>query len=868
MQLTRKRIITLMLTLLLGMTLIACKNETTTTTEVAPGDLLIPQLTSPDAVFFSYEDFDITYRDLYNGVKVNDGLNQLLAMVDLDLLNDYYQSVTQEEIDVKKQKLMYGTNDQDIIDKFTEDKLEEYSLRFEESMYLMGYDDNIDDYVRLVVMRENYVKDIITDEASSDQTWYVGPSQIADYYQNTFRPDVKSIKIKFISEADAKAVMREFNLVSRAGDLMLYTGEKPLDQVPSSQLNAENTRSLTEEEILGYYIDMYNYVYQDFRSLIDKNMDVLDLLELEDLSVAYDDLKTANQSLANFVYYTLGNREDFLSGESDELYYTYAPVKYFSNRDTSYYMILNLQGFEKADVDGFEGEEADLVALIGQEKYDEIEKEMIDTNLSSESFVRRRIAELRNEHDFLIYDYYLSVDYSAVDQNYAEDEEGSLTVLASYDDKTITPDDLLEYALNQNASLYLIYASQIKAIKNAHFEDVYCQNTNQCVYDFRDNESAKMLEHINDFESLKEQFMNSMYADFYEFEDYLYLAYGVKTEEEMINNYYVKATLQPLYIFDMIKENDYEVLSTILELMQPYFDNYFSLNVRHLLIYLDRNEDGSPDDFEDFYSDLEDKASFDEKLSSFEENIREYLNANTDNSFTTLVNEYKAAKRNDETWGEFKRYGFFIMTENLSSSASLTYSSSVNKFEDSFVDGLIDLYQSYILDDFKDESYLYSETLIETTYGMHLIRAEKGKDFERPTAVFEMTFDEDEEPEFTLGLESDAEIINLEQLKIYAQYRFSVISFGTINLSELHGFTRPTIPASLTKAFDAYIASLHDALYVVGFLNSGIISQIQAGELVNEVSNYCNLTEEQLSVKMIRLNEIYLRQMFADLDLR
>jgi len=865
MRLFTKRITYFTLTLILGLVLVACGK--TTTTDVAPNDLLIPQLTNPDGLFYQTEDFDITYRDLYNSLKINDGLNQLLAMIDTDLLQDYIVAVTQEQIDTKRDKLTYGTDDPEDIESFGEERRLEYQQNFNESLYLMGYTDDIDDYIRLVLAREHYATDLMLSEDSVDETWHVGPKQVAKYYDVTYQKDIQSLKIKFLSENDAASVIRSLNLVTRTGQLMLYTGTKPLAEVPSFELNDTNTETLNDEQLLSYFIQMYNIVYQDIKTELSETATAEELINNPDLNQVYKDIKNFNNSLANFMFLTLGNYEDFTS-ETDEVpYHTYRPEKFYSGRDTAYYMILNLTGTEKADVKDFDGTKAELIELIGEEKYSEIEKEIITNNLSSQTFVTRRIAELRREHEFVIYDYYLTIDYKSIDTRYEEHEEGSLTILASYDDKIITPDQLLTYALNRNAAMYLIYSAQYKAVMARHYENVYCLNTSSCEYDYRQNESAKMLEHITEFNNLKAQFESSMYSTYYTFEDYLYLAYGVKNEAEMIQNYYVKATLQPVYIFDQIIKNDYAVLNDILELMEPYYENYFSLKAKHILIYLDRDEDGSPDNYANFYEGLEDTTEYDTKLAAFELAIRDYLEID-DKTMATLVSDYKLASRNDETWGEFKRYGFFLLTENLSNTGSLTYTSTINKYEESFVDALIAIYQDYNLEENIDKDYLYNSTLVETSYGLHLIKAEKGDKFEFPSAEFTMTYNDDNEPNFNLGLESDEERISFEQLKIYAQYRFTVIAFGTVDANALYGFTRPTIPTAVNNALKEFATSLHDALYVIGYMNVGIIQELKAGDYLNSNSQYCDINETMLFTTMNMISEIYYRQIFAELDRR
>jgi hypothetical protein len=866
MQTFTKRITTLAMIITLGFALLACGGNTTT--EIAPGELQIPRLTNPDAIFYSTEDYDITYRDLYNSVKVNDGLNQLLAMVDTDLLSDYFDEITQEQIDEKRLKLTYDTSDAEKIADLDEKTRTKYETNFEESLYLMGYTEgNYDDYIRLVLVRENYVIELMTSDDSSEETWHVGPEEIANYYDATYMSDIKSIKIKFNSATDANAIMRSLNLISKNGKLMLYTGTKPIEEVPSFELNETNTQELTEAEILEYYILMYNIVYTDYREPLNVESTVQELMQLDELTLNYDDVNIFNNNLARFIFFTLGNYEDYQSEENVTAYYTYKPEKFYSGRDTAYYMILNLTGYEKEMVADFEGTKAELIDIIGVDLYNEIEQEMIDNNLSAQTFVVRRIADLRRKHDFVIYDYYLAVDYKANDTNYVENEEGSLTVIASYDDKEITPDQLLTYAMNQNAAMYLVYSAQLKAVRAAHYEDVYCLDTATCEYDYTQNESAKMLEHIAAYNSMQAQFLESMYSTYYTFEDYLYLAYGVKNMEEMINNYYVKSTLQPLYIFDQIIENDYAVLNSLLDLMGPYYDNYFSLDVTHLLIYIDRDEDGSPDKYSKFYEELVDTTEYDAKLAALEAAIRTYM-ADDTKSLSDLVNAYKLASRTDATWGEFKSYGFFLLTENLSTQGSLTYANSINKFEDSFVEALISLYQTYNLEKNLDKDYLFGDALIESSYGLHFIKVEKGTAFEKPTAEFTMTFDDEEQPKFDMGFVSDQERINFEQLKLFAQYRFSVISFGSIDLEELYGFTRPEIPSTVNTALKDFATKLHDALYVVGYLNVGIISDLNSGEFVNNHAAYYQGTEAELIAVLAELNNIYNRQIFAELDLR
>jgi hypothetical protein len=198
----------------------------------------------------------------------------------------------------------------------------------------------------------------------------------------------------------------------------------------------------------------------------------------------------------------------------------------------------------------------------------------------------------------------------------------------------------------------------------------------------------------------------------------------------------------------------------------------------------------------------------------------------------------------------------------------LTYANSVNKYENSFVDALIEMYQDYKLEANVDSEFIYSDDLIETSYGVHLIRAAKGDDFDMPSAEFEMTYDEDNEPEYLEGLVNDSEYISFDQLRIFAQNRFATIAFGTVDIDELYGFTKPTLPDDITDSLNMFAKSLHDALYVVGYLNIGVMGELRLGDFDNEAASYFSGRQSDLFDAFTGLEEIYNNQIFQDLDVR
>jgi len=867
MRIYTKKLIISFIAIFLGLTITACGSDTTDTQTLTPNNSIIPELSNPDKVYLSGENYTITYGDMYQQVKINDGLTQLLAMVDSDLLSDYISNVTDEEITNRLNILVYGTDDLDEINDMSESDKTDKEKEYYDGMYLLGYDrDNMDEYVRFLVAKENYARDQITDSANSDKSWYAGPKTIADYYDKNYNFDVTTIKIKFFSLSDANNVMRLFNLVSKDGQLKLYTGDIPLSQVPNSSLDDTNTQVLSDEEILQTFIKLYNYVYSGYRTEISEDATYEDLLTNSDLVVSRDTLKKVNSKFDDFVYETLGTYENFTNGTDDTMYYTYTPVEYDSNNDSSAYMILNLYKENKPDVSDFDGNESDLVALIGRGIYEEIKQDIIDLDMDNDTFVQARMVELREKHNFKIYDYFIGKDYQSVSSDFESDEEGSETVVASYDNINISADQLLTFAMNRNAYLYSVYGVQAQYVISQHFEDVYCSDDDEtCEYDVLKNQSDEMLSHFNSYDSLEQQFNDSYYASYYTFEEYLYLAYGVRNKEEMIYKYYVKGTLQAYTIYDQIRYDDYDILNRLMELMKPYYDNYFSLKVNHLLIYLDRDEDGNPDNYADFYDSLSNKVPYDQLLVDFEKVIKAYLE-DGDKSLTDLVTDYNKASRDDETWSKFKNFGLNILTENL---GEKTYNNSVGSLEDSFTNALIDLYKEYQLPENENKDYLLSSDLVETSYGVHLIQVEKGDAFEKPSAKFTMTYDsETGDPQYDQLLVNPSDELSLDQLKVYADYRFYNIASSSGDLEAIYGLTEPKIPESVMDAIDSYFSDLYDGLYVIGYLNNIVINVLLSGDYVNEVPSYCSITESEYNDRLQIIYDIYDYQIFVDLDKR
>jgi hypothetical protein len=851
-----KKLMTLTLLGIIAFLVVSCGEDTPTTE--GPTTEQINHDFDMDTVYFRGEGYEVTYGDLYQSIKTNDGDDQLIELVDRDLLSEYFDDITQEAIDNKRIQLIYGTTDQETIDDLDEDQVEDLQKSYENGMIILGYGDNDVPYIELLVARDLYVKDLLTNPDIEDNDFYIDYEDVIEEYIKRRVGQVSTILLRYDTFEKASNVLRSNNLVEYNGALRLYTDTSvPLENVPSHKLSDANTRALTDQELLSFYIQFYNLAYDGQRDPLDTNASVEDLIANEDLTYEFEDLSTMSIRLGDLLFKSLSTIEN-----PETIYYTYKPYEVTISNDKEFFLMLNLNK-TYIDLSDFEGDKADLVTLIGQDIYDELEADLIEENLNDSTFMQRRLKALREDHGFEILDYYLKLDYDNV---VPEDMEANILdqsnhVIAVYDDVEVQVKDLLAFALERKAPLYLLHASQLDILRSEHYNDVYCDDEGECELDYTQNNSGAMNNHLNEYNELEQSFNNSQYATFYSFDDYLYLAYVARNDVEMINSY-VKRTLEPLYIYDYLSMNTTAIIEDMMAIINDYYDNYFSLDVRHILVYIDENGDGRPDDFDAYYDDLEDTTTLDQLIGDIYTDMQGFLSENEDD-LAELVSAYNDAESDDELWGPYKRFGLKIMTENLSSSGSLTYMGVHQNYDQGFVDGLIALYQRYQESENIDKDFLYSDAMVRTSFGLHLIKSEPGEDFEMPSADF--TVPEDTTYNYPEGLNNEDVRVSASQIAVFIDYRIFDIASTSVNLTEIYDLERPDLPARIKDVLEMMVQNIHDGFYANAYLNVAMMETLVDGELADD-SAYSFFTEAEIFAMFEDLSLVYTYQVFSQFE--
>ncbi len=526
-------------------------------------------------------------------------------------------------------------------------------------------------------------------------------------------------------------------------------------------------------------------------------------------------------------------------------------------------------------------DEVSLKTIINDDTiYDYLYNKLLDDYIYGDSGadnVNKAMQAMRTDLGFTIYDHFVGLDYQQMDSTFELNKKGDKSILASFDHSLtldepiiITADDFFEFALTKNAALYTLYATQYNELLNSEYftlEFGTQKNLTKNKSDGMDEMYASVENAKSYYTYLQRLYSNyGLEFNYSSFIDYAYIKYGTKTELDLLQ-YFVEGKLQPYFIHETLLKLD--SVNMIYDTVQDNFDNYFSLNVSQLLVYIDFDEDGTPDDFNDYQDQMTptEVTDFEILVAALEQAISEY-----DGSFSDLITEYNNASREDETWGLFKQNGLFLLTEDLnkqdkddsSKTHSLTYSGDYgvkDSFIPEFVDALIDLYNEYQLPQNEDLSELQSDA-VNTEFGLHFILVTPGDNFEKPSCSF--TEEDSNNPQYTVGSENSNDAPAIEQMQLYSLYKFysSVYDLTDTDIEDKYGITIPNLPVDLIDALDFYMGDLVDSFYVFGTLDVNIVEKLQSGEF--QQNSYTQLSNDDLMAMLEEISDVYYNAVFGN----
>lgn len=805
-----------------------------------------PTISNPDGTFLTYGNVTVTRGELYDRVKVLEGVNHLMNYIDERLLETYIDNVTATEVEEELQNLKFGNRTQEEIDALTEEELEDIENNYRLTLTMAGFnyqdEAEVDRFLRLAIAkRQVTIEQLIADiDANEDTTFQ---DELVAYYEENYRGDAIAIELIFQSSTEYERVLRHFNLVpSYEGGIGLYFGEDPLSSVAREDLDETNTQLLSRDEVFTYYIKLYNYLYP-YREALDENLTVSDTASFsaEYFNFNFNDMRETSAQASQAVYLFDSLKLD----DEDTLSYAVRDRQYtqMTGNTTLRSMIFKISQEDLADFD-----------TLDQAVQDEIEEAFIDS-LVNEQRVNAKMVSLRAENGLKIHDNLLALNYDNNFDQETYEENDSETVIATLDGFTVTADDLFTYMIRRVGAMHAVELyKENKLIDSVHFEDLYGSNR-----DFDQNNSQLMKDHREIILQERQNFGNGAYTWYgfspqnYEWREFLYLYYGFASDNDLVR----WLVMQNLLKYIAYPNIDY---GRAIPYVEEQFDNYFSLRVEHILVYIDMDRDLQPDDFNEFIDGLDETelTTYNFLKAQLETELINAVEGGL--SLTQVVNEYNNALRSTDPsdddfskWAQFKNYGFMIKTENLSAENNdLTYRTTTG-YVDAFVENLQRIYADYSLEENNEATTYLDDRIFTTEFGLHLVNARKGTNFEKPSAAFDNA-----DGEYDAVWENDSDVPSIEQMEAWAAREFDKL--------ENQGQTDIEIPESVDTALRLYFGPHHNRMYNNPNQNTDFFgSLVTINELIaNDVS--FTAEDDHLQVRLVALVELYESLIYPEIE--
>ncbi|QWB99670.1 hypothetical protein KHQ88_05765 [Mycoplasmatota bacterium] len=749
----------------------------------------------------------------------------------------------------------------------------------------------------------------------------------------------------------------EDNDITSTSNLVLNKEYFPIEDV--KEFTENNTSELTDDEVLTYYIKMYNYLYGEYRDELTDSASLEDLLALDNdyLDFTFEDVKENNATLATYMFSDISQLNDktysgeaktigdyaymvFKLSEADKvdlkaeimdviksslitpetattdldlmtegpyestitwesskpevisnkgtvilpeedtivsLKYT---IKVLGVQETGTKIVKVPTNGETSSIEAFDDNYDDLKTMINDDTlFADIEDIILEDMVygdSGRTNINEYLMEARKTAEFDIFDFFLSLDYqSNFDSDFDYEGRGHKTNLASIqldngEVFNITAEEFYQRGLLRNPSLMIFYAAQYdEALYSDHFETLFGTER-----DVTKNDSEYMGFLKNYISTIKNEYnqllSNPSYLDIYTqyygwnfdtFQTYLYSRYRVENEKMLVENL-VLSELRMSFIKEVLDGEN--IVDKIYAVAENNFDHFFSLKAEQVLIYFDFDEDGELDDFNEYYDELspEDQTQFDSWVSELETTIKD-----SDDSFRTIVTQYKNAKRDDEDWGTFKQNGFILKYESLNptddenQTQSITYSGEYgvkDQYVSEFTDALINLYNEY-QDPLNAEEDQLLSNLVPTEFGLHLIEVKKGDDFDGISLEIEV----DDYNNISDSLLNDTEKPSLDQIDAYYTYKIydEYNDLQNVSMVDKYGVTLPVIPEEVLEYLDIYAGETLEVLFGNSTINYAFITRTIDGEVKSE------LTQTEFEDNLELLLEIYYDATIGEIEI-
>ncbi|MCU0104358.1 hypothetical protein N7603_01655 [Acholeplasma vituli] len=870
-----KKLAALVLLTTFAVTLAACGSKSLSTPYGSVGNT--PYLTGAG--------YSITEKDLYNEMRLSSSsvlveeIEKLLYKAELALV-DAEPAKYAEDLVKYANEAIFGSSDIEALKKLDATTLSSKIASYIDSFYLAesntaldpvadfdttdfaDHDAKILNFYKLNVAKKIYAKEqLLKDVKDKDASSYINiEKDLATYFDNNVKNqyDMSAITIRFVNLNEANATLRKFNIKTYRNQLYVIAdprGNTPVEgkakevldslgifqysnisdadyrkyydkyQIdPSVSAGSNADVALDENETLVKFLEIYNYIYS-YRDQVNTNYTVESILaDLDNLpfTKSYEDY--TNTSLRSYVYTTLGT-------EDGDTRFSANPRLSGSN----YFLVFKLQGHDE-EIQQWVDEDNKFIVYknTGEltEKAQEIFDKIVESKLTT-TYISAKATERINKADIVIYDELVKLYMAQSYKDVKLTSKSSKTLIAKVGDDEITVDAFyakLEQRLGVSVAIDMAIRQTLK-------------NTEKYTSTIT---SEKRAEYRKNIETIIKQFGQDYYASSgypasMGRKNFLMLAFRAASIDEAIENVYVASALEEAYLKDIegiYGDTIYEKFATYANKLR---DRFFSLSSSHLLVYVDMDENDTPDDPAEYFETLDatEKAAFQAKLVEFMNKIndraRDYSSLTT--GMNAIVEEFNASGRIGNSgctvapldptpecrWAEYKALGFNLKFENLPAINNNTnITGSTSALDEKFYAGALEVYAE-VKAIYDDEKTFPSQWLVptvadydgilESSFGWHMILSTGGgvavsskftkeddtfaKDGDQYKIYEHIEYTDANDVKYYLDAYSDTDAISANQVQIYLNEKDS--EYGVENL-----------PTAVSNAISAYFAPIHE----------------------------------------------------------
>lgn len=884
-----KRSWVFLIVIILALTLVACGKSKSK----------VPYGSLSDKVYSSADGFTVTEKELYEQMRLSgsSGTNILLKMFHEILYKEEMAKVKADKETYKEDflhyvnKSIFNNTDRDALKELPAEVIDKNVQSYIDAMDLLGafIDDpltaaNIDivnfedhtskifDYYTLDVAKRVYAREKLdADVEDEDSTSYINVEKdIAAYFKNNVekRYPLSYVSVRFSNQFESDTTLRKHAIKPHVGQWYVIPDPRvdvvtgyALSVLENLDLEDKNgTGDLTSQEFQSYYndykIDPLRPAAEGPDVALTMDQTLNKLLTIHNEVYPYKDqfdvdtYTTIESVLQDSSLVGLGEEKGSFTFEYDDFpvrstnsiaqirTYLYSTLSVEGTRFTAqprafggyYYILFKLQDHDEdvkdqiGDDDLFKVYESDGKTLTSyaQTYFDKIKESKLTDN-----YVNQKVTDRLKEAKVVFFDDELHTVIR--NEDFKLSKKASTELVAQINDTDIKVDDFYARLERQLGVSVAMDTSVGKALLASDYRN---QITDKQMSEYRTNIENMIRQFSQD------TFKDSGFPKEMGRAKFLKVAFGANSIDDAVEKLYVKPELEKIYLKDYEAHFGAEIYDKFATYANRIREQYFSLSNSHFLIYIDMNEDESPDKPEEFFETLteEKRTEYKAQITALMQLVHDKASAysNINEGLKTIADDFaKSAKvkpdtcdsvdgANDPscTWADFKKLGLQVKHESLGATTNQTnYPDQQSRLDDNFYNRVIEMYDIikadyYDLDkkfpsnklDVRPSTY---DSLLETSFGWHLINATGGavslsakftqaddtkyKDDDE-YMIYEHIIlkDKDGNELPAVNAYSDSDAITSNQIKIYLYQRQTVE--GTI-----------TLPNNVKSALDNYL---------------------------------------------------------------